>query len=119
MNSGRLNLCPKTRELTDKLPRYSYGRRSGESRRNGNTEGDDDDDDCRKRGSRGGGGGGSGSSYRDAGDRLYSEWVAARGRKARRRERENEARQGGATGGGGVASSGEAWSCPKCGGENR
>lgn len=138
MNSGRLNLCPKTRELTAKLPKYTYSRGNGNGRkgcngRNGDVKGDDDDSGgggcdadadggCRGRGGRSGGSIG----YRDAGDRLYSEWEATRRRNARRQEVKEEAeRRGGAgtgtgavTAGRGVPSEG-AWSCPKCGAENR
>lgn len=93
VTSGRLSLCSKTRELTDNLPRYTYGRRNDKVK--ANTEGDR---------WKGGGGG-----YQDAGDRLYSEWQAERKRKVRRRDFE-AAREAALPG---------AWSCPKCGSDNR
>lgn len=63
-STGRLNLCPKTRALTDNSPKYKYGGRS--SREEHGTQ--------------------EQRSYIDAGDRMYSEWEVARRKKERRRE---------------------------------
>lgn len=90
--SGRLDLCSKTRELTDNLPKYTYGRRA-------------ENDEPGPDGSRWVGGG----NYRDAGDRLYSEWKAAR-RSSARRQKSETAREGVVP---------EGWSCPKCSADNR
>lgn len=108
--SGRLNLCPKTRELTDDSPRYIYLR---------NKVAINDDN----------GGERSGKAvapvhgllghravdghYRDAGDRLYSEWEASRRKRKPRGSQQDPDVEG--RGG----SSREAWSCPKCGAFNR
>lgn len=118
--SGRLNLCSKTRELTDNQPKYIYSRRSIYSPKGGVTDGGagetstgataagrgwrgEEDTDRREAG------GAAGASYRDVGDRLYSEWKEARRRHARRQKVE-VAREPALS---------EGWSCPQCGAENR
>lgn len=117
--SGRLNLCSKTRELTDNQPKYIYRRQSIYSPKGGVTGGGagetsagakaagrdwggEEDPEAREAG------GATGASYRDVGDRLYSEWKEGRKRHARRRKVEASQEP-----------TSEGWSCPQCGVENR
>lgn len=111
--SGRLNLCPKTRELTDDSPRYMYPRNNVATNDNNGGSG----------GERSGKAvapvhgllarGAALGHYRDAGDRLYSEWEASRRKTKPRGSQQHPDVEG--RGG----SSREAWSCPKCGAFNR
>jgi len=114
--SGRLNLCSKTRELTDNQPKYTYHHgddspKDGGSRlqRSARAVGRGWRDEQVTAG-REGGGESARAPYRDAGDRLYSEWKEARRKDAQRRGAGEVARD---------ASSSEGWSCPKCGADNR
>lgn len=124
--TGRLNLCSKTRELTDNQPKYIYRRQSVYNSKGGVTA----DGGGRDKIAGGGGGGkeagrgwggegdtavgreaggAAGASYQDAGDRLYSEWKEARRRHARRQN----------AGAAQETASPEGWSCPQCGADNR
>lgn len=118
--SGRLNLCSKTRELTDNQPKYTYRRQSNYNPDGGVAVGGARENSAGAESTgRGWGGvedtvgreagGAAGPSYRDVGDRLYSEWKEARRRHARRQKVE-AARE---------TASPEGWSCPKCGVDNR
>lgn len=120
--SGRLNLCAKTRELTDNQPKYKYRQRKSKSPApNGGGGGQEPNaggkaaGGRKRRGEKNSGGlegtgeavAGAVASYRDSGDRLYSEAKEAQRRHdARRRKVE-------------AAGEVEGWSCPKCGAANR
>lgn len=122
--SGRLKLCPKTRQLTDNLPKYKYAHRcrDAESTGGGGKSGGRADGiratERLAAGGRESDGGNGGGGYEDFGDRLYSEWEAARRSKPRRQELDRVVEQGTATTTAAAATN-EGWMCPKCGGENR
>ena len=91
----------KTRELTDNAPRYRYTT----GRRYEDCEGKEEEEyhTCFGRDGR----------YRDAGDRLYSEWKVMRRKEKTRHETEKDLdAEGGSC-------PPEDWTCPKCGSYNR
>ncbi|CBJ28650.1 hypothetical protein Esi_0117_0009 [Ectocarpus siliculosus] len=129
--SGRLNLCSKTRELTDNQPKYVYRRptgRSGASNGGSGYGGGVSDSGGREgiaaeRGEPGHARGGEqenrggGALYRGAGDRLYSEWMASRKRNASLLAKTKAAAAAAAASR--ENASPEGWTCPECGADNR